>query len=233
MSAAPGPNAVRPGGADARRPMRAARFDRRAVSIAAGLLAAIPVVALLGGGLLLGNRVAARDDGRRRDARRHRLAHHGRPAAARADGHRRLPDGSVDLRRLRHRGLCVGARADPLPVVAGRRPARFPGRPRALLGTQSIIAVVVFGRFSQSAAQSLGLAAYVLTGGSGAGHVPEHRALADAPARAARRRPRRPIASSRGSPSARDPGSSTLQAARRSTTPRLRSRPVRCSAIRR
>src|SRR5579871_714880 len=37
----------------------AARFDRGAVSAPAGLLAAIPVVALLGGGLAAGDRVAA------------------------------------------------------------------------------------------------------------------------------------------------------------------------------
>lgn len=37
----------------------AARFDRTAVSLAAGVLAAIPVVAVLGGGIALGHPVPA------------------------------------------------------------------------------------------------------------------------------------------------------------------------------
>ena len=53
--------------------------------------------------------------------------------------------------------LCVWSLLAGLLVALGAR--------GAVLGTQAIIAVVVFGRFSQPAAQALGLAGFVLAGG--------------------------------------------------------------------
>jgi uncharacterized membrane protein YccC len=53
--------------------------------------------------------------------------------------------------------LCAWSLLAGLLVAVGRR--------GAVLGTQSIIAAVVFGRFSEPALQALGLAGYVLAGG--------------------------------------------------------------------
>ena len=61
------------------------------------------------------------------------------------------------------------------------------GNRGGVVGTQSIIALVVFGRFSQPADQALGLATLVLAGGLAQVVVPQRRALAAAPAQSARR----------------------------------------------
>jgi uncharacterized membrane protein YccC len=148
------------------RAVRAAvRFDRRAASIGAGLLAAFPVVALLGGSLALGDKVAAvtmaagamlvgiawRSTGGRpplalmaTDAVLMALSTFvGSVTGAHAWAHLLV--------------LCVWSLLAGLLVALGAR--------GAVLGTQAIIAVVVFGRFSQPAAQALGLAGFVLAGG--------------------------------------------------------------------
>jgi hypothetical protein len=145
----------------------AARFDRRAVSIPAGLLAAIPVVALLGGGLAFLNPPGAVTMGA--GAMLVGIAWRtsgGRPPLA------LMATDSVLMALSTFVGsatgghhwvhlalLCLWALVGGSLVAAGQR--------GGVLGTQAILAVIVFGRFSEPPAQALGLAGYVLAGGLG------------------------------------------------------------------
>ncbi len=143
----------------------AARFDRDLVSVSAGLLAAIPVVAVLGGGLAANDPVAGvtmaagamlvgiawRSGG-------------GRPPLALMATDAVVMGaatfvGSVtgSLPWLHFAVLCAVALLAGLLVGVGNR--------GAVVGTQAIIAVVVFGRFSEPAASALGLAGLVFAGG--------------------------------------------------------------------
>jgi uncharacterized membrane protein YccC len=143
----------------------AARFDRGAVSIAAGLLAAVPVVALLAGGLAFGDRVAAVTMGA--GAMLVGIAWRatgGRPPLALMTIDALLMAVSTFVGCLTGAStwahllvLCLWSLLAGLLVALGAR--------GAVLGTQAIIAVVVFGRFNQPAAQALGLAGFVLAGG--------------------------------------------------------------------
>jgi uncharacterized membrane protein YccC len=162
---APSDQAPAPPAALSRAVRAAARFDRRAVSIAAGLLAAVPVVTLLAGGLAIGDKVAAVTMGAgamlvgiawRTTGGRPPLALMGTDAVLMAlSTFVGCVTGAYMWAHLLI--LCVWSLLAGLLVALGVR--------GAVLGTQAIIAVVVFGRFSQPAAQALGLAGYVLAGG--------------------------------------------------------------------
>ena len=129
----------------------AARFDRRAVSAAAGLLAAIPVVAVLGGGIIAGRPVWGVTMGAgamlvgiawRAQGGRPPLALMATDAAVMATStFVGAISGSMLLVHLLV--LCVWALMGGLLVGIGNR--------GGLVGTQAIIAVVVFGRFSEPA----------------------------------------------------------------------------------
>ena len=144
----------------------AARFDRRAVSAQAGLLAAIPVVAVLGGGIAGGDPVAGVTMGAgamlvgiawRTGGGRPPLALMATDAAVMATS---TFVGCVtgSLSGLHLAVLCAWSLMGGLLVGVGNR--------GAVLGTQAIIAVVVFGRFSQPPLAALGLAGLVLAGGA-------------------------------------------------------------------
>ncbi|HZU77891.1 MAG TPA: hypothetical protein VFA70_14080, partial [Dehalococcoidia bacterium] len=148
------------------RAMRAAaRFDRRVVSWPAGILAALPVMAVIGGGLAAGNRPAAATMGAgamlvgiawRVTGGRPPLAVMATDAAVMAAS---TFVGCVTGRVLGvHLAvLCLWALSGGLLVSLGPR--------GGAVGSQAIVAAVVFGRFSEPAPQALGLAAYVLVGG--------------------------------------------------------------------
>src|ERR1035437_7825105 len=160
----------------------AARFDRGAVSVWAGLLAAIPVVAVLGGAIAGGDPVAGVTMGAgamlvgiawRTGGGRPALALMGGRAGRRGGGPPPLAlmatdaflmatstfvgcvTGSVSLLHLGV--LCVWSLMAGLLVGVGNR--------GAVGGTQGIIAVVVLGRFSQPPPAALGLAGFVFAGG--------------------------------------------------------------------
>lgn len=143
----------------------AGRFDRSAVSFQAGLLAAIPVVVALGGGIAGGKPVwgvtmgagalfvgiAWRAQG-------------GRPPLGVMAADAVLMalatflgciTGSVVWLHLLM--LCLWSAMGGLMMGVGNR--------GGVLGTQAMIAAVAFGRFSQPAPAALGLAALVLAGG--------------------------------------------------------------------
>ncbi|HWE09242.1 MAG TPA: FUSC family protein [Solirubrobacteraceae bacterium] len=143
----------------------AAAFDRTAVSASAGLLAAIPVVVVLGVGLALGDPVAGVTMGA--GAMLVGIAWRtagGRPplAVMTADAlvmalatFLGCATGSVTWVHLIV--LCVWSFMGGLLVGVGNR--------GGVIGTQAIIAAVVFGRFSEPAPAALGLAGLVLIGG--------------------------------------------------------------------
>jgi uncharacterized membrane protein YccC len=143
----------------------AAEFDRTAVSAAAGLLAAIPVVVVLGAGLALGNPVAGVTMGA--GAMLVGIAWRtagGRPPLAVMTVDALVMalstlvgcvTGSVTWVHLIV--LCVWSFMGGLLVGVGNR--------GGVIGTQAIIAAVVFGRFSEPAPAALGLAGLVLIGG--------------------------------------------------------------------
>jgi uncharacterized membrane protein YccC len=143
----------------------AARFDRQLISIRAGLLAAIPVVAVLGGGLATGDPVAGVTMGA--GAMLVGIAWRtqgGRPPLAVMATDTVLMavstfvgcvTGSVSWLHLLV--LCVWSFMGGLLVGVGNR--------GGVIGTQAIIAVVVFGRFSEPPSKALGLAGLVLAGG--------------------------------------------------------------------
>ena len=144
----------------------AVRFERGSTSVLAGLLAAVPVVATLGGGLAAGDPVAAVTMGAgamlvgtawRTGGGRPPLALMATDAAVMAIS---TFVGCVSGSRLwiHLAVLCVWSLMAGLLVALGKR--------GAVVGTQAIIAAVVFGRFSQPPLASLGLAGLVLAGGS-------------------------------------------------------------------
>ena len=143
----------------------AARFDRAMVSFDAGLLAAIPVVAVLGGGIALGDPVPGVTMGAgamlvgiawRTTGGRPPLALMAIDASVMAlSTFVGCITGSVSW--LHIAVLCVWALMGGLLVGVGNR--------GGVVGTQAIIAVVVFGRFSEPLLPALGIAALVLAGG--------------------------------------------------------------------
>lgn len=144
---------------------KAAHFDRDLVSLRSGLLAAIPVVATLGGGLAANAPVAAVTMGAgamlvgiawRTGSGRPPLAAMATDAAGMACAtFAGAVTGSVPW--VYFVTLCATALLAGLLVGVGNR--------GAVVGTQAIIAMVVFGRFSQPPAAALGLAGLVLAGG--------------------------------------------------------------------
>jgi uncharacterized membrane protein YccC len=143
----------------------AARFDRKMVSFGAGLLAAVPVVAVLGGGIALGYPVPGVTMGVgamlvgiawRTTGGRPPLALMTIDAAVMAlSTFVGSVTGSVSWVHIAV--LCLWSLMGGLLVGVGNR--------GGVVGTQAIIAVVAFGRFSEPPLQALGLAALVLTGG--------------------------------------------------------------------
>ncbi|HEY1520751.1 MAG TPA: FUSC family protein [Solirubrobacteraceae bacterium] len=143
----------------------AVQFDRRAISVQAGLLAAIPVAAVLGIGSAVWSSVAGVTMGA--GAMLVGIAWRvggGRPPIALL-----ATDATVmaistfvgcvtgSIVWLHFGVLAVWALAGGLLVALGNR--------GGVVGTQAMIAFVVFGRFSQPVAASLGLAGLVLAGG--------------------------------------------------------------------
>ena len=143
----------------------ALQFDRRAISIQAGLLAAIPVAGVLAIGIVAWSAVAGVTMGA--GAMLVGIAWRvggGRPPIAVLAIDASLMAISTfvgcvtgSLPWLHFVVLCVWSLAGGLLVALGNR--------GGAVGTQSIIAFVVFGRFSQPAGPALGLALLVLIGG--------------------------------------------------------------------
>lgn len=144
---------------------QAARFDRQLVSVAAGLLAAIPVMVLFGAGIAARDPVTAATMGAgamlvgvawRTGGGRPPLAMMAADAMVMATA---TFVGSVtgSVAWIHLVVLCVWSLLAGLLVAVGNR--------GAVVGTQAIIAAVVFGRFSQPASGALGLAGLVLAGG--------------------------------------------------------------------
>jgi uncharacterized membrane protein YccC len=143
----------------------AARFDPSLVSFGAGLLAAIPVASVLGGALAFGAPVAGVTMGAgamlvgiawRVSGGRPPLAVMATDAGVMAlSTFVGCVTGSVSWLHIAL--LCVWSGMAGLLVVLGPR--------GGAIGTQAIIAVVVFGRFSEPAGAALGLAGLVLAGG--------------------------------------------------------------------
>jgi uncharacterized membrane protein YccC len=135
------------------------------VSVGAGLLAAIPVVAVLGGGIALGDPVP----GVTMAAGAMLVGSAWRTTGGRPPLALMATDASVmaistfvgsvtgSVSWLHIAVLCAWSFMGGLLVGVGNR--------GAVVGTQAIIAVVVFGRFSEPAPAALGLAALVLAGG--------------------------------------------------------------------
>ena len=145
---------------------RAARFDRSALSLRAGLVAAIPVVGVLAAGTLAGDTVAAVTMGAgamlvgiawRAGGGMPPLATMATDAAVMAlSTFAGATSGRVTWLHLIL--LTLWALAAGLIVAVGRR--------GAVVGTQAIIAFVVFGRFSQPIPAAAELAGLVLAGGA-------------------------------------------------------------------
>jgi uncharacterized membrane protein YccC len=144
---------------------QAARFDRAAISVEGGLLAAIPVAAVLAIGSLAWSAVAGVTMGA--GAMLVGIAWRvsgGRPPLAVLSTDAAMMSistfvgcltGSIEWLHLSV--LFVWSLMGGLLVALGNR--------GGAVGTQAIIAFVVFGRFSQPGAAALGLAALVLAGG--------------------------------------------------------------------
>lgn len=142
----------------------AAHFDRDQVSFTGGLLATIPVVATLGGGLAANDPVAAATMGAgamlvgiawRTGGGRPPLALMATDAVVMAAA-TFVGSATGSVSWLHFVVLCATALIAGMLVVVGNR--------GAVVGIQAIIAVVVFGRFSQPPAAALGLAGLVLAG---------------------------------------------------------------------
>ena len=143
----------------------AARFQPHLVSVDGGLLAAIPVVAVLGGGLAAGAPVPGVTMGAgamlvgiawRTTGGRPPLGVMAADALVMAlSTFVGCVTGSVAWVHIAV--LCLWSVMGGLLVGLGNR--------GGAVGTQAIIAVVVFGRFSEPALQALGLAGLVLAGG--------------------------------------------------------------------
>lgn len=144
---------------------QAARFDRQLISFQAGLLAAIPVVAVLGGGLAAGAPVPGVTMGAgamlvgiawRTLGGRPPLALMATDAALMAlSTFVGCVTGSISWLHLIV--LCLWSLMGGLLVAVANR--------GGVIGTQAIVAVVVFGRFSEPVPAALGLAGLVLAGG--------------------------------------------------------------------
>jgi uncharacterized membrane protein YccC len=144
---------------------QAARFDRRAVSLQSGLLAAIPVVAVLAVGTIAWSAVAGVTMGA--GAMLVGIAWRvrgGRPPLAVLAADAVVMSFSTfvgcvtgSLPWLHFGLLCLWTLVGGLMVGLGNR--------GGVVGNQAIIAFVVFGRFSQPADASAGLAGLVLAGG--------------------------------------------------------------------
>jgi uncharacterized membrane protein YccC len=144
---------------------QAVQFDRSAVSLRAGLVAAIPVVGVLAAGTLAHDTVAAVTMGAgamlvgiawRAGGGRPPLATMATDTAVMGlSTFAGAASGRVAWLHLAL--LAVWALAAGLIVAVGRR--------SAIVGTQAIIAFVVFGRFSQPIPGAAGLAGLVLAGG--------------------------------------------------------------------
>jgi len=154
-----------PGGALSAAVRDALQFDRRAISLQGGLLAAIPVVAVLALGTAVWSSVAGvtMGAGAMLVGIAWRVAG-GRPPLALLATDATVMATSTFVGCLTgsipwlHFGLlAVWALAGGLLVALGNR--------GGVIGTQAMIAFVVFGRFSQPAAASLALAGLVLAGG--------------------------------------------------------------------
>jgi uncharacterized membrane protein YccC len=144
---------------------RAARFDRKLVSFDAGLLATVPVVTVLTIGIAIGKPVwgvtmgagamlvgtAWRVTGGRPPLAVMAIDAVGMALATFVGG---VTGASTWLHIA---VLCLWSLIGGLLVSVGNR--------GGVIGNQSIIAIVVFGRFSAPADQALGLATLVLTGG--------------------------------------------------------------------
>jgi uncharacterized membrane protein YccC len=168
MSTASHPQAKRPlrtPVAVSRAVREAARFDRKLVSFDAGLLATVPVVAVLTIGIAIGKPVWGVTMGAgamlvgiawRVSGGRPPLALMATDAVGMAVS---TFVGSVtgSVTWLHVVVLCLWGLMAGLLVAVGNR--------GGVVGTQSIIALVVFGRFGQPADQALGLATLVLIGG--------------------------------------------------------------------
>jgi Fusaric acid resistance protein-like/FUSC-like inner membrane protein yccS len=143
----------------------AAHFDRSSVSLSGGLLAAIPVVSVLAAGLAIGQPVAGVTLGV--GAMLVGIAWRvrgGRPPLGLMATDATVMAISTFVgcvtgaqTWLHLLLLCAWSFVAGLLVVVGNR--------GGVVGTQAIIAFVVFGRFSQPAPQALGLATLVLAGG--------------------------------------------------------------------
>jgi uncharacterized membrane protein YccC len=143
----------------------ALQFDRHAISVQGGLLAAIPVAAVLAIGTIAWSAVAGVTMGA--GAMLVGVAWRvsgGRPPIAVLAIDAALMSLSTfvgcitgSLPWLHFAVLCVWSLAGGLLVALGNR--------GGAVGTQSIIAFVVFGRFSQPAGPAFGLASLVLAGG--------------------------------------------------------------------
>ncbi len=168
MSTASHPQAKRPlrtGVAVTHALREAARFDRKLVSFDAGLLAAVPMAAVLTIGIAIGEPVwgVTMGAGAMLVGIAWRVTGGRPPLALMATDAVGMAlstfVGSVtgSVTWLHVVVLCLWGLMAGLLVAVGNR--------GGVVGTQSIIALVVFGRFSQSADQALGLATLVLTGG--------------------------------------------------------------------
>lgn len=143
----------------------AARFDRSMVSFDGGLLAAIPVTAVLGGGIAAGDPVAGVTMGA--GAMLVGIAWRttgGRPPLALMATDALLMATSTfvgcvtgSVLWLHLIVLAIWSLIGGLLVGVGNR--------GGVLGTQMVLAAVVFGRFSEPVAAALGLAGLVLAGG--------------------------------------------------------------------
>jgi uncharacterized membrane protein YccC len=145
---------------------KVARFDRAAISWPAGLLAALPVVVMLGVPIAAGDAVAGVTMGV--GAMLVGIAWRaqgGRPPLAVMAADAALMGVSTfvgcitgDVLLIHLVALAVWSLMAGLLVGLGNR--------GGAVGTQAIIAVVVFGRFPEPAGQALGLAGLVLAGGA-------------------------------------------------------------------
>ncbi len=145
---------------------QAARFDPRLVSISGGLLAAIPVVVVLGGAVAIGQTVAGVTMAAgamlvgiawRAGGGRPPLALMATDALVMAiSTFVGSVTGSVSWLHLV--ALCLWSAMAGLLAAVGNR--------GAVVGTQAVVSLVVFGRFSEPAGSALGLAALVLAGGA-------------------------------------------------------------------
>ena len=144
----------------------AARFDRRSVSWTAGLLAAVPVVAALGIPIAAGDPVAGVTTGV--GAMLVGIAWRttgGRPPLAVMFADSVLMGAVTFIGCITGQVLWIHLIAlAVLSLGAGLLVAI--GNRGAALGTQAILAVIVFGRFNEPAAQAIGLAGLVFAGGA-------------------------------------------------------------------